>query len=221
MSLELISFKICPFVQRAVITLLYKKMPFEVTHIDLMNPPAWFQDISPFGKVPVLKVDDASVIFDSAIIDEYLDEICQGNLLPKQPLQRAIDRSIINFGSDLILDFSAMIHAQDEESYDKNFAKVKKELNWLEQNFGEGPNFNGNEFSLVDIAFAPLFMRMDILNLGDTFYSKADMPKVSAWASGLLQLPELKPSVVDDFEELFKTHIKKKAAYAAQRMGLV
>ena len=49
MELELISFKICPFVQRSVITLRYKQVPFKITHIALDAPPPWFREISPFG----------------------------------------------------------------------------------------------------------------------------------------------------------------------------
>ena len=70
---ELISFKLCPFVQRSVIVLLEKEAPFDITYIDLSNPPDWFKAISPMGKVPVLKVDD-TVLFESAVIMEYLDE---------------------------------------------------------------------------------------------------------------------------------------------------
>ena len=78
MSLELIGFKICPFVQRAVITLLRKDVPYKVTYIDLSSPPVWFNKISPFGKVPVLKINEQQVVFESAIIDEYLDEAYPG-----------------------------------------------------------------------------------------------------------------------------------------------
>jgi hypothetical protein len=58
MSLHLISFKTCPFVQRAVITLKHKNIDFDITYIDLAEPPDWFLEMSPLGKVPVLKVDD-------------------------------------------------------------------------------------------------------------------------------------------------------------------
>ena len=85
-KLRLVSFKICPFVQRAVITLKYRNVPFEITYIDLKDPPDWFQEISPLGKVPVLLVDD-SPLFESAVINEYLDEITGGGLLPSDPLE--------------------------------------------------------------------------------------------------------------------------------------
>lgn len=220
MSLELISFKICPFVQRAVITLLHKKVDYKLTYINLASPPEWFLQISPFGKVPVLRVDNEHVIFESAIIDEYLDEAYPGTLLPDDAVTRAIDRSWIEFGTNLTLAFSGFIHSQDEESWQEKLQSVKKQLAWLENKLGNGPYFNGEEFSLVDIAYAPLFMRADLLNLGDILYPISDYPKVTDWAEKLLSLPELPKSVANDFEDVLKSHLKEKAAYAAAQMEL-
>ena len=220
MQLELVSFKICPFVQRAVLTLLHKGLPYDVTYIDLASPPDWFKEISPFGKVPVLKVDGQHVLFESAVIDEFLDEISSGALLPREPLRRAIDRSWIDFGSSLVLAFSAMIHSLDEDSYDKKLEQVKKQFAWLEPQLGDGPYFNGELFSLVDISFAPLFMRTSLLNLEDELYPQEQYPKVVAWSEQLLALPELEKSVVSDFTTLFTGHIKNKAPYVATRLGL-
>ncbi|MDE0411786.1 MAG: glutathione S-transferase N-terminal domain-containing protein, partial [Gammaproteobacteria bacterium] len=53
MNLELVSFNVCPFVQRSVITLNYKNCDYKITFIDLNDPPEWFLEISPLGKVPV------------------------------------------------------------------------------------------------------------------------------------------------------------------------
>jgi glutathione S-transferase len=220
MNLELISFKICPFVQRAVITLLHKDIPYNITYIDLSSPPDWFKQVSPFGKVPILKVDDKHVIFESAIIDEYLDEICPGKLLPTDPLLRAIDRSWIDFGSSLLLDFSGLIHSVDEATFNNKLTLLRNEFDWLEKKLGEGPYFNGDEFSLVDIAYAPLFMRTRLLKLEDRLFSADQYPKVTAWSEKLLEVPELPKSVVSNFEDLLKTQIKTKAPYAAQQFGL-
>ena len=98
MELELISFKLCPFVQRSIIVLKHKQIPFNITYIDLADPPVWFRDISPFGKVPVLRVNDKHTIFESAVISEFLNEITPDSLLPDEPLERAINRGWIEFG---------------------------------------------------------------------------------------------------------------------------
>jgi len=78
-ELEPISFNLCPFVQRSVITLLYRQVPYRMTYIDLDAPPDWFLSISPFGKVPVLKVGGRHILFESAVINEFIDEVSPGS----------------------------------------------------------------------------------------------------------------------------------------------
>ena len=90
-SLRLISHKLCPYVQRAVIVATEKDIPFHRIDIDLANKPDWFLDISPTGKVPLLEVTEhdgsVRIIFESAVIAEYLDEIAGQRLLPADPVE--------------------------------------------------------------------------------------------------------------------------------------
>src|SRR3954469_16264362 len=88
---KLISHKLCPYVQRAVIALAEKAVPFERIDIDLANKPDWFLKISPLGKTPVLLVGDVA-IFESAVILEYLEETQPVQLHPADPLTRAEHR---------------------------------------------------------------------------------------------------------------------------------
>src|SRR6185312_13952832 len=92
--LKLISHKLCPYVQRAVIALTEKGVPFERIDIDLASKPDWFSKISPLGKVPVLVVtgDDGNqvVLFESNVICEYIEETQGGAALhPRDALDRA------------------------------------------------------------------------------------------------------------------------------------
>lgn len=66
-KLELISNHLCPYTQRAVIQLAEKGLPCERVYIDLANKPEWFLQMSPLGKVPVLRMQDATV-FETAVI---------------------------------------------------------------------------------------------------------------------------------------------------------
>jgi glutathione S-transferase len=220
MELELVSFKICPFVQRAVATLRYKQTAFKLTHIDLSDPPHWFKAISPFGKVPLLKVDKQHVIFESAVINEFLDEITSGGLLPDDPLLRALNRSWIEFGSACLLNLSAQMHAEDKQTFDSNRDELKSKMKWLEATLDQPPYFNGDTLSLVDFSWAPLFMRAEILTLDDQLYPAEHLPRTAAWARRLLELPAVRDSVVADFPELLRNHIRAKAPYAAQQFGL-
>jgi hypothetical protein len=108
-KLTLISFPLCPFVQRAVIALKEKGAAFDVVYVDLSNKPDWFLALSPLGKVPVLKVERSgrpdAVVFESAVIVEYLEETATGvPLHPTDPLERAHHRAWIEFASATLGD---------------------------------------------------------------------------------------------------------------------
>src|ERR1051325_8311239 len=92
-SLKLISHKLCPYVQRAVIALKEKGVPFERIDIDLASKPDWFLKLSPLGKVPVLVVSTEQgeiALFESNVICEYIEETQGGvRLHLHDPLLRA------------------------------------------------------------------------------------------------------------------------------------
>ena len=100
MTLRLISFKLCPYVQRSVIILREKGIDYDITYIDLANKPDWFLKISPRGKVPVVEVD-GTPLFESSAINEFLDETCPPPLHPADPLRRAHNRAWVEIANDL------------------------------------------------------------------------------------------------------------------------
>ena len=218
MSLHLISFKTCPFVQRAVITLKHKNIDFDITYIDLADPPDWFLDLSPLAKVPVLKVDD-EVLFESAVINEYLDEITGGDLQPKEPLARAKNRAWIEFASNMLGNLYMMKMSKDEDSYQKYRDDLVGQLHRVEKRLGEGPWFNGEEFSLADTAFAPLFRQNSVAGGKLSVIDPLTMPRVDAWAERLLSLPEVRDSVVDEFEDLYLAAMEKNGSYSLNQLA--
>jgi len=218
MSLHLISFKTCPFVQRAVITLKHKNIDFEITYIDLADPPDWFLELSPLGKVPVLKVDD-EVLFESAVINEYLDEITGGDLQPRDPLARAKNRAWIEFASNMLGNLYMMKMSKDEERYNKYRDVLVSLLQRIEKRLGDGPWFNGEDFSLADTAFAPLFRQNSVADNQLSVIDPVTMPRVNAWAQRLLALPEVRDSVVDEFEDLYLSAMQKNGSYSLHRLA--
>ena len=218
MALHLISFKTCPFVQRAVITLKSKNIDFDITYIDLADPPEWFLELSPLGKVPVLKVDD-EVLFESAVINEYLDDITDGKLQPADPLARAKNRAWIEFASNMLGNLYMMKMSKSKDDYEKYRERLISQLNRIENRLGDGPWFNGADFSLADTAFAPLFMQNSIANGQLSVIDAVSMPKISAWAQRLLALPAVQNSVVDDFEDLYLAAMKKGDSYSLNQLA--
>ena len=212
MKLHLISFKTCPFVQRAVITLKHKNIDYDITFIDLAEPPDWFLELSPLAKVPVLKVDD-DVLFESAVINEYLDDITGGELQPEDPLERAKNRAWVEFASNMIGNLYMMKMSKDEERYTRYRDTLIDQFHRVEKRLGDGPWFNGDDFSLADTAFAPLFRQNSVAQHRLSVIDPATMPKLNAWAERLLALPEVRDSVVTEFEDLYLQAMQKNGSY--------
>jgi glutathione S-transferase len=217
MKPQLISFKICPFVQRSVIVLLEKGVNYDITYINPMEPPDWFKAISPLGKVPVLKVGD-EVLFESAVIMEYLDEVNPPSLHPTDPLRKAQNRAWIEFASTVIMSQFNMVMAKDQEAHESAKQELQAKLAMLEQQVA-GPYFNGDQFALVDIAFAPIFMRIQFLEGWHPLGLLDGLPKVSAWSEVLLARESVRNSAVDDLQELYRGHISSSGGYAAGLFG--
>src|SRR6202022_4417848 len=146
--LKLISHKLCPYVQRAVIALTEKGVAFERIDIDLANKPDWFLAISPLGKTPVLQVGDHA-IFESAVILEYLEETQPNALHPADPLARAKHRAWIEFGSSVLNDIAGLYIAPDEAGFAGKAATLKQKFARLEACLDDGTWFDGHRFSLV------------------------------------------------------------------------
>src|ERR1700744_267709 len=148
-ALKLISHKLCPYVQRAVIALAEKGVPFERIDIDLANKPDWFLKISPLGKTPVLVVGDHA-IFESAVILEYLEETQAHPLHPSKALVRAEHRSWIEFGSAVLNDIAGLYSAADEPAFKAKAAQLEARFARVESRPAAAPWFDGEIFSLVD-----------------------------------------------------------------------
>ncbi|MFL5814855.1 MAG: glutathione S-transferase family protein [Bdellovibrionia bacterium] len=208
-TFELISFDICPYVQRSVITLLHKKVDFKLTFIDLGNPPEWFNKISPLGKVPVLIVHDTPksepvVLFESAVINEYLDEVTPIMIMLDDPLEKARLRAWIAVSGECLMWLFTAMTSQDAAEVTEARNDLWDTLARVEETLPGGDYFTGTRFSLVDAAFAPVFMRMFMMrSLRDDAHWKS-LPKTHHWAKSLMELPEVKKSVEPNFKERYK-----------------
>lgn len=213
MKLELVSFPLCPFVQRSLITLKIKKAPFALTEIDLAHPPGWFLEKSPLGQVPILIVDDRTVLFESAVINEFLDETVGEPLAPRDPLQKAFERGWVEFGSSLLGSHYALAGEQDPKALESAVAELFSDLSHIEKKCSEsGPCFRGREFGLVDAAWAPLFLRLrQSPRLWDSPEWKK-LPRTRAWAEALVAMPAVRESVPADFEARYRDSLKRRGS---------
>lgn len=207
--LTLVSFDLCPYVQRAAIVLAEKGMAFERVDIDLSNKPDWFKAISPLGKVPLLKVGE-EVLFESAAIVEFLDETRAPRLHPADPVIRARHRAWMEFGSTVLADIWVIETATDRATFDARVVALAGKFDRLEAELGVGPFFAGPEFSVVDAVFAPAFRYFDVfdgvMDLG-LFHGR---PKVAAWRVALARRPSVRGAVVPDYPDRLRRFLRAK-----------
>jgi glutathione S-transferase len=211
-KLELISFSVCPFVMRARLLLELKKVEYALTQIDIENKPDWFLAISPLGKVPVLRVGDDAVIFESQVIAEYLDETTPGSLHQEDPLARARDRAWIEFATNLILTNFGHLLAGDAQAQATTRAGVDRLFAHLEGNIKGDPYFNGDRFLIIDAAYAPLFVQLDTVRAATGTDLLAGYPKLSRWSEALLAHDAVRAVVPGDFAEKLAALLTKKGS---------
>lgn len=212
----LVSFDLCPYVQRAAIVLAEKGVEFERINIDLEAKPDWFKAISPLGKVPLLKVGD-EVLFESAPIVEYLDEMHPPSLHPSDPLAKARARGWMEFGSSILADIWVIETTSDEALFVEKLRAVRAKFERVEQALSAGPFFAGESFSLVDAVFAPVFRYFDTFEAMAAFDTFDGLAKVQAWRAALAARPSVRGAVVADYGDRLRSFVMRRQGALAKR----
>jgi glutathione S-transferase len=219
---RLVSFKTCPWVQRAAIVLREKKIDFEFQHIEADNRPDWFRAISPHNKVPVLRIDDRVSLFESGAIAEYLDDTHAPRLHPADPVQRAINRAWIEYMPTFVDITSSHAYADSEADFNKAAAAVPAAFEKLEKALGQqgaNPFFNGKAYSLVDAAYAPFLQRHLFLERIKKIGQIDRFPRVKAWAVALSERPSTHSFPPAEFEAMYRETVKKRGKWISQFAG--
>ncbi len=175
----------CPYAQRTRIALLEKGLEFDFEEVDLSNKPVWFMEASPTGKVPVL-LHQGNRLFESAIINEYIDEVWpEPPLMPADAVLRAQARIWIDKFSAFASALFYIGIKQDKEELEQLSQTIQNELQTIEDDgfavfSGEGPYWFGAQMTLVDINFYTFFERMPVVEkkVGVTL---AAYPKIAHW----------------------------------------
>ena len=216
-SLKLISHKLCPYVQRAVIALNEKGIPFERIDIDLASKPDWFLKLSPLGKVPVLVVERDGrevALFESNVICEYIeDTFAEAKLHPRDALVRAEHRAWMEFGSAILGELWGLETATDPKVFEIKRQAVAAKFARVESALGAGPFFAGDRFSLVDAVFAPIFRYFDVFDDLADLAVFADTPKVRAWRAQLAKRSSVRGAVSPDYPDLLRAFLVRHDAH--------
>jgi glutathione S-transferase len=200
-----------------------KAVEFDVTYINLREKPDWFLEVSPHGKVPVLRVDD-HVLFESNAIAEYLDEVVAPRLHPEDPIKRARNRAWTDFVPTFAAALNGVTYATAADDLDEKLAGARKALDRLEDAIGReretpGPFFNGAAFSLVDAAYAPFLQRFAIVEEVLETGLLDDYPLVAEWAAALIGDERVSGALAPEFAAEFRANLKRRGARAYDLLG--
>lgn len=205
--LTLVSFDLCPYVQRAAIVLAEKGIAFTRRDVDLANKPDWFKRISPLGKVPLLLVGD-EVLFESSVIVEYIEDTTPSPLHPSDPLARARHRAWMEFGSSMLSDIWVLETTKDSAVLDQKASTLRDKFDRMEAALEGGPWFAGEAFSVVDAVFAPMFRYFDVFDQITDLGIFTGLPKVTAWRKALAARPSVVAAVKPNYNALLRAFLR-------------
>jgi glutathione S-transferase len=178
----------CPYARRTRMVLHEKGVEFESYEVDLENKSEEFLKASPTGKVPVVVVDGDS-IYESNVVNQYLDEVADGpRLMPEDPKRRAYARIWMAFADTTFFPalFVASVGRErgfSEERISEALEKLKTALQILEEQLKDR-DYLADEYSLADIAHAGNFVRLrELEERGEVALYR--YPNVEAWMERL------------------------------------
>ena len=159
--MQLYSGTTCPFSQRCRFVLYEKGMDFQVIDVDMYNKPEDIAVMNPYNRLPVL-VERDLILYESNIINEYIDErFPHPQLMPADPVMRARARLMLfNMEVELFSQIEAL-ESGKEKQVDKAKAQVHDHLTQLAPIFTRTKHMLGDDFTMLDVAIAPLLWRLD------------------------------------------------------------
>jgi len=163
----------CPFSQRCRLVLFEKGMDFEIKDVDLFNKPEDINVMNPYGQVPILVERDLT-LYESNIINEYIDErFPHPQLMPADPVMRARARLFLfNFERELFVHVQTIENTNNQKAIEKGKLLIRDRLTQLAPILLKSKYMLGDEFSMLDVAIAPLLWRLDHYGI--------DLPKSAA-----------------------------------------
>ena len=214
--MKVISFKICPFVQRVTALLEAKGIAYDIEYINLSNKPQWFLDISPNAQVPVLITDDNQVLFESDAIVEYIDEVYGTPCLSEDPVQKAQDRAWSYLATKHYLVQCSAQRSANAEILKERATKLAQAFAKIEARLSDSDYANGNTVGMIDLSWLVLLHRAAIVEQRSGFDFLADFPKVKRWQQTLIATGLAEKSVPEDFEDRFSAFYLAESTHLGQ-----
>jgi glutathione S-transferase len=160
----------------------------------------------------VLQVGDTA-IFESAVILEYLEETEPKPLHPADPLSRAEHRGWIEFGSAVLNDIAGLYGAPNDQAFQTRATQLEQRFARLEARVIASPWFDGENFSLVDAVFGPVFRYFEVFDEIGDFGILAGKPKLANWRKSLAARPSVRAAVGADYPALLRNFLKRRDSW--------
>ncbi len=159
--MQLYSGTTCPFSHRCRFVLYEKGMDFQIVDVDLFHKPEDLAVMNPYNQVPVL-VERDLLLYESNIINEYIDDrFPHPQLMPADPVMRARTRLFLfRFEQEMFCHIEA-IEKGSQKAADKARITIRDNLTQISPVFAKQKYMLGDEFSMLDVAIAPLLWRLD------------------------------------------------------------
>ncbi|EDV50669.2 pyrimidodiazepine synthase isoform X1 [Drosophila erecta] len=168
--LRFFSMAFCPFSHRVHLMLAAKQIEYHKIYIDLIEKPEWYKEFSPLGKVPAVQltgVEDQPTLVESLIIAEYLDQqYPQTRLFPKDPLQKALDKILIERFASVVSAIYPVLTCNPNAPADA-IPNFENALDVFEVELGKRgtPYFAGQLIGIVDYMIWPWFERFPSMKI--------------------------------------------------------
>ena len=153
----------CPFSHRCRIVLYEKGMDFQINDVDIHDKPEDLAVMNPYNEVPVL-VERDLILHEANIINEYIDErFPHPQLMPADPIMRARARLFLHrFEQELFVHVRVLESAgTSKKDLEKARVSIRDNLTQIAPVFTKQKFMLGEEFSMLDVAVAPLLWRLE------------------------------------------------------------
>ena len=158
--MKLIGSLTSPYARKARIVLAEKKIEFDFEIDSPWDADSNVPNLNPLGKIPVLILDDETVLFDSRVIVEYLDNVTPNNkLMPAPNRERilvkrweALADGVCDAAVAAFVEGKRPAKQQDKGWIERQRGKITLALEFMSEELGENAHCMGTHFSLADIA---------------------------------------------------------------------
>ena len=189
--------EVCPYAQRTQILLGEKAIEHDAVEVDINDKPAWFLELTPAGRVPVIRHGDF-ILWESATVNEYLDATFPGPALrPRDERKLAVIRNEIkHFDSvflamlyKLLFEQNSTVQRPLREDVTNGLCYLESRLDAIQGAADNGPYWMGTDLTLADLAMYPFFERLPVFNHYRDVTMPASCSRLRRWLDTMTERP--------------------------------